>query len=83
MSEISPSASAEPGGSFLTRPFARLWLFIRQIFAELRKVVRPTRSQLVNYTIVVIVFVIVMMIMVSLLDFGFSKLMVLVFGSAA
>ena len=33
--------------------FARIALFIRQVVAELRKVVTPTRSELVNYTIVV------------------------------
>ena len=36
---------------------ARSSLFVSQILDELRKVVRPTRSELVNYTIVVIVFV--------------------------
>jgi preprotein translocase subunit SecE len=48
---------------------------------ELRKVVRPTRSELWNYTLVVIVFVTFMMAMVSGLDFGFSKLVGLVFGT--
>jgi len=47
---------------------------------ELRKVVRPTRSELWNYTLVVIVFVTVMMAMVAALDFGFTKLVGLVFG---
>ncbi len=42
---------------------------------------RPTRSELWNYTLVVIVFVTVMMALVSGVDFGFSKLVGLVFGS--
>lgn len=60
--------------------FSRLGLFISQILDELRKVVRPTRSELWNYTLVVIVFVSVMMALVSGLDFGFQKLVGLVFG---
>ena len=38
-------------------PAERLALFYRQIVAELRKVVWPTRNQLTTYTTVVIVFV--------------------------
>ena len=47
--------------------------FYRQVVAELRKVVWPTRQQLVTYFWVVLVFVIVMMTFVSLLDLGFGK----------
>ena len=48
--------------------------FYRQVVAELRKVVYPTRDQLVTYFIVVMVFVVVMMTIVSLLDLGLGKL---------
>jgi len=57
-----------------------LALFVSQILDELRKVVRPTRSELWNYTLVVIVFVSFMMALVAAFDFGFSKLVALVFG---
>jgi preprotein translocase subunit SecE len=57
-----------------------LRLFIRQVFAELRKVVRPTRNELVTYTTVVLVFVLAVMTYVSVLDFGFGKLVLWVFG---
>ncbi|MCX6433828.1 MAG: preprotein translocase subunit SecE, partial [Actinobacteria bacterium] len=40
--------------------FTRLALFIRQVVAELRKVIWPTRKELIAYTTVVIVFVLVM-----------------------
>jgi preprotein translocase subunit SecE len=60
--------------------FARLALFLRQVVAELRKVVRPTRNELVTYTTVCIVFVAVVMAYVSALDIGFGKLVLLVFG---
>ena len=54
--------------------------FYRQVVAELRKVVYPTRDQLTTYFIVVMVFVIVMMALVSVLDLGFGKLAFAIFG---
>jgi preprotein translocase subunit SecE len=60
--------------------FARLALFYRQIIAELRKVVWPSRNELVNYTTVVVVFVVVIMGLVASLDFGFAKLSLWIFG---
>ena len=72
---------AAKSGNPVSRFFASIGLFIRQILDELRKVVRPTRSELGNYTPVVIVFVTFMMAMVSGLDFGFSKRVGLVFGT--
>ena len=44
--------------------FARIALFIRQVFAELRKVVTPTRQELFKFTAVVLGFVVVMMAVV-------------------
>ncbi|MFF2547164.1 preprotein translocase subunit SecE [Kitasatospora sp. NPDC058063] len=60
--------------------FARMGLFYRQIIAELRKVVWPTRGELTSYTAVVVTFVVVVMAFVAGLDYGFSKLSLLVFG---
>ncbi|MEI6405231.1 MAG: preprotein translocase subunit SecE [Actinomycetes bacterium] len=60
--------------------FGRIALFIRQVLAELKKVVWPTREQLVTYTAVVIVFVTVLALVVSALDLGFTKLVLLIFG---
>lgn len=54
--------------------------FIRQVIAELRKVVWPTRPMVVQYFIVVLVFVLVMMAIVAGLDFGFGQLMFKIFG---
>lgn len=60
--------------------FARAALFYRQIIAELRKVVWPTRSELMQYTSVVVVFVVVVMAFVAGLDYGLSKLSLWIFG---
>lgn len=75
------SKSAGKSGNPVSRLFGSLGLFISQILDELRKVVRPTRSELWNYTLVVIVFVSVIMALVSGMDFGFQKLVEFVFGN--
>ena len=64
-------------------PFARIALFIRQVFGELKKVVTPTRRELFGFTAVVLIFVLIMMAVVGALDFVFSWLVVFVFGEPA
>nr|WP_202469106.1 preprotein translocase subunit SecE [Streptomyces sp. SID2888] len=61
-------------------PLKRLALFYRQIIAELRKVVWPTRNQLTSYTTVVIFFVVIMIALVTLIDYGFNHAAKYVFG---
>jgi len=63
--------------------FARIALFIRQVFAELRKVVTPTRQELIKYTGVVLGFVVVMMALVYGLDLLFVWITTIVFGIPA
>jgi preprotein translocase subunit SecE len=58
-------------------------LFIRQVVSELRKVVRPTRNELITYTTVVLVFVLAVMTYVSVLDTLFGKAVLWIFGSAS
>ena len=64
-------------------PIARLIRFIREVVAELRKVIWPTRKELITYTSVVIVFVTIMVTIVWLLDFGFAKAVLWVFGGGS
>ena len=64
-------------------PFARIALFIRQVIAELRKVVTPTRRELLSFTGVVIVFVVIMMALVYGLDFVFGIGVAWVFGDGS
>ena len=63
--------------------FQRIALFIRQVFAELRKVVTPTRQELVKFTAVVLGFVVVMMAIVYSLDLLFTWVVNVVFGVPA
>lgn len=57
--------------------------FLRQVVAELRKVVWPTQEQLRTYFIVVLFFVLVMMALVSVLDLGIGKVAFAIFGGRA
>ena len=61
-------------------PLKRLATFYRQIVAELRKVVWPSRNQLTTYTTVVIVFVLVMIGLVTVIDYGLNHAAKYVFG---
>jgi preprotein translocase subunit SecE len=56
--------------------------FYRQVVAELRKVVYPTREQLVTYFFVVLFFVFVMIAIITTLDYGFGRLVFRIFGGA-
>jgi preprotein translocase subunit SecE len=55
-------------------------LFVRQIVAELRKVIWPTRKELGTYTAVALVFILIMTVIVTSLDYGFTKLIFAVFS---
>ena len=55
-------------------------LFLRQVAAELRKVIWPTRNELVTYTAAALIFVVILSTIVLTLDYGFTKLMFYVFG---
>jgi preprotein translocase subunit SecE len=59
----------------------RLINFVREVVAELQKVIWPTRKELLTYTTVVVVFVAIMMSFVAALDYGFARAMFAVFGS--
>ncbi|HET7474832.1 MAG TPA: preprotein translocase subunit SecE [Dermatophilaceae bacterium] len=67
-------------GNLFSRMFGTIALFVNQILDELRKVVRPTRQELLTYTSVVIVFVTIVMLFVFGLDNAFTRLVLWVFG---
>ena len=83
-----PGGSSDGGGKKPRRggrrgkrgPLGRLALFYRQIVAELRKVVWPTRQQLSTYTTVVIIFVVIIIAFVFVLDYGLTEVVKRVFG---
>lgn len=55
-------------------------LFVRQVIAELRKVLWPTRKELITYTAVSLVFVLIMVGIVSGLDWGLTEAMYWIFA---
>jgi preprotein translocase subunit SecE len=85
MVQHEPTGEVVPAGGAAPREkkpnvFARIAMFIRQVFAELRKVVTPTRQELLKYTAVVLGFVVVMMAIVYGLDVLFVWITAYVFG---
>ena len=60
--------------------FARLVRYVREVVSELRKVIWPTRKQMITYTGVVLVFVAFMVALVFGLDSAFAWGMFRVFG---
>ena len=87
MSEIAGTATASRGDDSggpkkapRPGPIARVITYVRQVVAELRKVIWPTRNELVTYTSVVLVFVVIMVSIVAAFDFAFTKAVLAVFG---
>jgi preprotein translocase subunit SecE len=86
-SKVLVSSSAKAKAAARTRDkdeqvglFRRIPIFVREVFAELQKVIWPTRKELLTYTSVVVVFVAIMMTIVGLLDLGFASALLWVFG---
>jgi preprotein translocase subunit SecE len=61
--------------------FGRIGGFFREVVSELRKVIWPTRKELLTYTGIVIAFVTIMVTIVAVLDYGFAKAVLFSFGS--
>ena len=56
----------------------RLMKFFRETKSEMKKVSWPSKDQLIRNTVVILAFVIIMTIVLSLVDFGFEKLLSLI-----
>ena len=70
----------ETDGWWFSRAIASISRFFREIVAELRKVIWPSRQELITYTLVVVIFVVIMVSIVAGLDIAFAKLVVQVFS---
>ena len=57
-----------------------MWNYLKQVVAELRKVIWPNRKQMVSYTAVVLAFLAFMVALIGGVDLGLGKLVLLVFG---
>ncbi len=61
-------------------PIATVVRFVREVVAELRKVIWPTRRSLVQYTLVVLVFSVVMVSFIAGVDLLFARGVLWLFG---
>lgn len=60
--------------------FVRIGMFIRQMFEEISKVVAPSGKELLGWSVAVFIFVVLLMVFITALDFGLGRLMVVLFG---
>ena len=61
-------------------PFVFVFTYLKQVVAELRKVIWPNRKQMASYTSVVLAFLVFMVTFIGLVDLGLAKLVLWVFG---
>jgi preprotein translocase subunit SecE len=61
-------------------PIAYVYNYLKQVVAELRKVIWPNRKQMMTYTSVVLAFLVFMVTLIGLVDLGLAKLVLQVFG---
>jgi len=55
-------------------------VFVREVRSELRKVIWPTRKELITYTTVSVIFIMVMVGIVTGIDTGLTDLVFKIFG---
>jgi preprotein translocase subunit SecE len=79
-SQTTTPAKAPVGKGKRPGRLGRVSLFFRETAGEMKKVVYPTRHEIINYTAVVLVFVTAVVLIVSALDYGFTKAVLWVFG---
>ncbi len=63
-----------------SNPFVFVFNYLKQVVAELRKVIWPNRKQMGSYTSVVLAFLVFMVTLIGLVDLGLAKLVLWVFG---
>ena len=71
---------AKADSANVKNPIQRVSLFVRQVLAELGKVTKPTRQELIKSTGVVLGFVAVVMVIISFLDWVFLNVVTFVFA---
>lgn len=70
-------------GNPVSRAIAGVRLYISQILDELRKVVMPTRDELRDYTLIVIIFCAIIMLIIAGEDWVFNKAITFIWGNAS
>ena len=63
--------------------FVKIGVAFKNMWHELKKVTWPTKDKLINYTIIVVLMMIFLMVIIGLLDMGASALVNLIMSSKA
>ena len=79
--QATPAATARRAQAQEKRKRTGTRQFLKEVRLELKKVDWPSRKELVSYTVVVLVTVVVLTSFVFALDLGFSKMIVKLLGS--
>ena len=65
-------------GRFFKNLGLRIWRSLKDMYAELKKVTWPQRSDLINYTLVVLAFMVAMGVVIFVIDAGAGALIRLI-----
>ena len=84
-SSATAAQAAESGASSKSDQkrgfFGRIFAFLREVIAELKKVTTPTGRELIGYFLAVLLFVVVMFLLISGLDYLFGQGAFWIFGN--
>ena len=58
--------------------FKNIGTYLKEVFAETKKLTWPTKKELINYSVVVFVFMIVMGVIIGVIDFAAGELVNLI-----
>lgn len=61
-------------GGFFARLVKGIGCKFREMFYELKKVTWPTKKDMINYSVVVLVFIVIMGVIIGVIDLGAGKL---------
>lgn len=75
-----PTRRIVPSMKTIAKPFIAIGRFTRQTIDEIRKVVTPTVREWAGWIVGVFAFVLLLMALVTGMDFGLGKLTLFIFG---
>ena len=75
MAKVEEKKNTKPGfGAKVVNYFKGIGRFFKNMYHELKKVSWPSKKELVNYSVVVFVFMIIMGVIIGVFDFAAGKL---------
>lgn len=80
--KAAPRPAVKPPGAPTKKERTKPRQFVKEVIAELQKVAWPSRQEVVAYSIVVFVSVVIIGALIFGLDFIFSKAIIALFGEA-